>query len=307
MTTTDKTILVFGATGQQGGSVARELLSRGWPVRAFVRDPRSPKAQELSTLGAELVIGDFLDRASVERAMVGCYGVFSVQPSSGQGAIYDVSDADEIAYGSLVAEAAVAANVVHLVYSSANAAGPQATGAGHFDTKSEIERRVRNLDIRHTIVRPSALMEILMLPGMGLDQGRMTFFMRPDQSGQFLAVEDIGKIVAGVFAEPDLYAGKTFEIASDAVTGTELAEKLSRAAGRPIAYHRFPEELLQDNGLLGTLAGLVDDGRLAGNADLADLRLRFQGLLTFDQWLEGTGGILLREAMDADGGDIVLR
>lgn len=103
--------------------------------------------------------------------MEGAYGVFSVQPSSGQGAAYGVSDAQEVRYGTAVADAAVAAGVRHLVYSSANAAGPTPTGVGHFDTKSAIEAHVRGLPIVSTVVRPSAFMEILTLPGLGLDAG----------------------------------------------------------------------------------------------------------------------------------------
>ena len=303
----DKTVLVFGATGQQGGSVANALRSNGWRVKALVRDPNTDKAKALAAQGIEPVRGDLADMQSLQAAMAGAYGVFSVQPSSGQGAAYGVTDEDEIRYGKAVADIAVANGVHHLVYSSVNAAGPTKTGMGHFDTKSEIEEYIRGLNILSTVIRPSAFMEILTLPGMGLDKGAFTFFMRPDQPVQFIAVEDIGKIVAGIFAAPAKFGSQTIEIAGDTVTGAELVGKFSRTAERPITYHRFPYSLLEENAFLGGLARLVEQGRLAGNADVASLRKEFPGLLTMDEWLAGAGRPALLAAIQADGGEVALR
>ena len=303
----DRTVLVFGATGQQGGSVADALRSNGWRVKALVRDTNTPKTEALVAQGIELVRGELADRQSLQTAMADTYGVFSVQPSSGQGAAYNVTDEDEIRYGKAVADIAVANGVHHLVYSSVNAAGPTLTGMGHFDTKIEIEEYIRGLDILSTVIRPSAFMEILTLPGMGLDKGAFTFFMRPDQPMQFIAVEDIGKIVAGIFAVPAKFGSQTIEIAGDTVTGAELAEKFSRTAERPITYHRFPDSLLEQDAFLGGLARLIDQGRLAGNADIASLREEFPGLLTMDEWLAGAGKPALLAAIQADGGEVALR
>ncbi|RYX81691.1 NmrA/HSCARG family protein [bacterium] len=302
----DKTILVFGATGQQGGSVANALRANGWPVRALVRDTKSEKAVALAEQGIELVQGDFSDTASLQAAIEGVYGVFSVQPSSGQGA-YGVTDEQEGQYGKTIADLAVVNGVQHLVYSSTVATGPTKTGMGHFDIKSEIEEYIRGLDITHTIVRPSTFMEILALPGMGLDKGQISFFMHPDQSAQFIAVEDIGKIVAAIFAAPEKYANHTLDISSDAVSGAEIAEKFTRAAGRPINYQRFPDALLETNPFLKALTKVVDEGRLTGNADIPTLRQQIPGLLTMDQWLEGTGKTALLAAIEAGGDEVALR
>src|SRR4051794_15513296 len=94
-------ILVFGATGQQGGSVAEALLAAGWKVRALVREPASERAQALRAKGVELFRGDFADVGSMRTAMEGAYGVFSVQPSSPGGTL---SDEDEIHFGIAVAD-----------------------------------------------------------------------------------------------------------------------------------------------------------------------------------------------------------
>lgn len=216
-------ILVFGATGQQGGSVADALLKAGEPVRALVRDPASEKAAALAARGAELVQGDLSDAASMREAMAGARGVFSVQPSSPTGTL---SDEDEVRYGILVADLAVQSGVGQLVYSSVGAVGDVPTGMGHFDSKARIEAHVHTLPITWTIVRPVAFMDMLVMPGFGLDEDRFTFFAGRDQRMQLLAVEDIGKFVAPIFADPARFAGQTFEIASDMVTGADRGRLL---------------------------------------------------------------------------------
>ena len=303
----EETVLVLGATGQQGGSVATALRAAGWRVRALVRSAGADKVKALAAQGIVPVRGDLADAPSIQAAMEGAYGVFSVQPSSGQGAAYGVTDEQEVSYGRMVADAARRSGVRHLVYSSANAAGPTKTGVGHFDTKSEIEAYVRGQEVLSTIIRPSAFMEILALPGMGLDKGTFSFFMRPDQPMQFIAVEDIGRIVAAIFADPAKFGSQTIEIAGDAVTGAELVEEFSLAAGRPITYQRFPDSLLEHNAFLGSLARLVDQGRLAGHADLPALRKEFPGLLNMHEWLQGAGRAPLLAALQADGGEVALR
>jgi uncharacterized protein YbjT (DUF2867 family) len=304
---TRKTVLVFGATGQQGGAVAHALLAAGWSVRAFVRDPNASNAKTLLSAGADVVQGDLGNSASIRAAMANVHGVFSVQPSSGQGPAYNVTDEQETRWGRHIADVAAAKGVRHLVYTSVNAVGRGPTGMGHFDSKFAIEEHIRSLDLCSTIVRPSAFMELLLLPGMGLDQGYFNFFQHPGQAIQVIAVRDIGRIVAGVFAAPDRFDGRTIEIASDALTGVQLGEALSRATGKSISYHRFPDEMLKGNAFLGRLAALVDDGRLTGQADIGALRQEFGELTSFDTWLAGPGRLLLERALQTDAVGVSLR
>jgi hypothetical protein len=93
-------------------------------------------------------------------------------------------------------------------------------------------------------------MELLVMPGFGLEEGRYTFFAKPEQSMQILAVADIGKYVAAIFADQDRFGGQTFDIASDTVTGEDLQIQFSQAAGYPIAFARFPQEVLDANPFL---------------------------------------------------------
>lgn len=301
MTDNKRTILVFGATGQQGGSVAAALLAAGWQVRALVRDPAAATALALRDAGADVVQGAFADPSSLRAAMQGVHGVFSVQPSSGQGAALGLSDADEERFGKLIADLAVDSGVQHLVYTSTNAIGDEPTGMGHFDSKGRIEDHIRTLPITATIVRPAAFMEMLLMPGFGLDQGHFNFFMRPDQAMQLVAVQDIGKFVAAIFADAARFGGQTLEIASDTITGRELAAAFSAAAGRPITYARFADDVLAASPFMAKLTELLDHGRLAGNADLNALRQINPQLQSFRAWLGGSGNAAFKAALGTAG------
>ncbi|MBO9707311.1 MAG: NmrA/HSCARG family protein [Caulobacter sp.] len=287
-------ILVFGATGQQGGSVAAALRKADWPVRALVRNPSSAQSVALLGMGVELLPGQFADADAIRAAMAGVHGVFSVQPSSGQGPVLGLSDEEEERFGVAIADLAVESGVGHLVYTSVGAVGDQPTGMGHFDSKARIEAHIRTLPITATIVRPATFMEMLTMPGFGLDAGRFNFFVKSDQSMQLVAVEDIGRIVAAIFADPARFGGRTLEIAGDSVTGRDLEALFTEAAGRQIAYERFSDEVLTANPFLAKLTALLDTGRLAGRADLDALRKINPDMLSFREWLAGSG----REAFE---------
>ncbi len=291
-------ILVFGATGQQGGSVARALLASGRAVRILTRNPAAPAAQALRQAGAQVLGGDLEDAASIRSAIQGAYGVFSVQASSPGG---EITDAQETAWGMRVADLAAEACVSHLVYSSGAAVRAEPTGVGHFDSKMRIEAHIRSLAIVATVVRPASFMEMLTMPGFGLDEQRFSFFMTPDQSMQFIAVQDIGKLVAATFADRDRFAGQTFDIAGDEVSGRELGRLFSAAAGRPIPYARFSEQVLQENAFLQKLTALQDQGILAGSADLRALRRLVPELMSFASWLAGPGRGPFLAALKASG------
>ncbi|MBC7990728.1 MAG: NmrA family NAD(P)-binding protein, partial [Luteimonas sp.] len=118
---------------------------------------------------------------------------------------------------------------------------------------------------------------------------------------QFIAVQDIGSIVAAVLADPARFGGATLEIASDSATGADLQTLFTKAAGRPIAYSRFSDEVLAGNTFLRRLADLLDAGVLAGQADLAALRRIHPGLQTFESWIRGRGGKAFEKALGTSG------
>lgn len=300
------TVLVFGATGRQGGATAAALKADGWSVRALVRDVEVEQGKRLAASGIDVFTGAFPDIASIENAMAGVDGVYSMQPNSGS-AGSGITDEEEVCFGKAVADIAVQTGVQHLVYASAGIISRGKTGLANLDTKIEIEDHVRSLDIPSTILRPATFMDLFTLPGMGLNAGSFSFFVHPEQDFQAIAVQDIGKIAAKIFANSGLYAGRTIEIAGDELTGLELANALSAAAGHPIVYRRFPDALLADNEFLDLNAKLFEEGRASAIASISGLKSEFGELWSVADWLKGPGHAELKAAIDVEDQPVAMR
>lgn len=227
-----KTVLVLGATGRQGGATARHLLNKGWQVRALTRDPRQPAAQALQAAGAEILQGDYDDPASLENAMLGVYGVFSVQAS-----------ADEVRQGKRIADVAQAADVQHFVYTSVQSADDLARVGGDTN-KWEIEQYIQALGLPATILRPCLFMDDVLGPRYGVPEGAFTIAFQPDVPVGLIASQDIGAFAALAFEQPEAYLGKTIEIVGDILTPQQIAAAVSSALGRDIPYVQVPTETL---------------------------------------------------------------
>ena len=267
-------IVVTGATGKQGGATARHLLRQGWSVRALVRDPQSAAAQALRRAGAELVRGDFEDRASLDRVMEGAYGVFSVQPFG-----YET----EIRQGTQVADAAAAARVKHFVYASVGGVEEQIHWRPGF-SKWVIERHIAELGLPATMLRPAGFMDDLVGPFYGVPQGQFAVPFTPDALVQVIATDDIGAIAAQAFAEPEVFIGQRIESASAALTSPQIAEALSRVAGYPIPYVQIPiDEVRKQSEDVARVCEWLNAGTYRVDLD-AVWRLR-PNMLSFETWL----------------------
>jgi len=216
-------ILVAGATGRQGGSVARHLLERQLTVRALVRDPQSGRAKALAGQGIEIAQGDMDDLASLQKAMAGARGVYSVQD------YFTVGAAREVQEGKNMADAALGAGVEHFVFSSVGGA-ERKSGIAHFETKWEIENHIRKLGLPATMIRPAGFMENYFIPQLEkqLVKGRLFNPLRSDRRLQTIASDDIGKFISLAFAQPDRFIGLELEIAGSELTGPETADVFSR-------------------------------------------------------------------------------
>ncbi len=231
-------VLVTGATGRQGGAVARELLARGCRVRALARRPQGEAARSLAALGAELVQADLDDLASVRRALEGAWGVFAVQDN------WEAGVAREEEQGRRFAELARRAGVRHYVYSSV-ASAQRKTGIPHFDSKWRIEETVRLLRFpSHVVLRPVYFMENLLSAASreGIDHGVVAIAIQLETRLQLIALRDIGRYGALAFEKHDELAGRAIDIAGDALTGPEMAEALGLALGRPMHFVPVPIE-----------------------------------------------------------------
>ena len=279
----ERLILVCGATGKQGGAVARSLLERGFRVRALTRDPQKPEAQALTEQGAEVVQGDMEDRSAVDQVLVeGVYGVFSVQNFWETG--YD----REVQQGKTVADAAKAADVEHFVSSSVGSAHRQ-TGIPHFESKWEIEEHVRKIGLPYTILRPTYFMQNWEWTREMILGGSLAQPFDPDKPFQQVAVEDVGVLAAIAFENPDRWIGREEDLAGDEQSMTEIAQTFGRVIGREVSYYQVPWDRFEEQ--MGEEATLnfrwIND--VGYEADIAALRQEYPELTSFERYLRTHG------------------
>lgn len=225
--TRDDLILVTGATGKQGKAVATSLLENGWRVRALVRD--RGKALELTHMGAEIFVGDLDDFASIDKAMEGAKGVFSVQN------FWEAGYEREILQGKALAESAAKHQVRHFIYSSVQSAGRK-TGIPHFESKWQIEDCIRQLNLPYTILRPVFFMENFLYPDFrkSLDAGVLPMEMKPNTPLQMVHVDHVGDFARYCFDRQRI--GEEIDLASDELTMLQVAESFSKVLGRPVKF-----------------------------------------------------------------------
>jgi len=270
--TKDRTILITGVTGHQGGAVALALGGAGFRLRGLTRKPDSERAAALKREGVDVVQGDLDDEASLRRALSGAWGVFSVQNT------WEAGVEQEEVQGKRLASLAREAGVEHFVYSSV-ASAHKKTGVPHFDNKWRIEETVRSLRFpSHVILRPVFFMENLVAP-FSLQGSTLAVALRPDTKLQMIAVEDIGWFGARAFTEAAALSRREIDLAGDVRTMPQAAEILAEALGRPIAFAQAPIEQVrqysEDTALM-----LEWFERVGYSADIAGLEREFGRTLT---------------------------
>jgi uncharacterized protein YbjT (DUF2867 family) len=271
---------VTGATGQQGGAVARHLLKEpGFTVRAFTRDSTQPAAKALAQKGAEIFQGDLDDAGAISRALDGAWGAFSVQSFMETG--YD----GEVRQGKLLADAAKAAGVQHFVYSSVVSADRK-TGLPHFESKWQIEQHIARSGLSYTILRPAFFMQNWYgyLRELILN-GTVPLPLTPQTRLQQIAVGDIGAFALKAFQNPSQWAGRTIELAGDELSMQQVAETLSRVLGRTVKYVQVPwEQFRQKVG--EEMTRMYRWFQAVGyHVDIAALRREYPNLSTLEQVL----------------------
>jgi uncharacterized protein YbjT (DUF2867 family) len=283
---TDRTVLVSGATGRQGGAVIRHLLLKGWKCRALTRNPSSYAAQDLARQGVELVQADLEDPVSLEGAARGVYGLYSVQD------YWAVGAKREVQQGKNLADAARKAGVEHFVYSSVGGA-ERNSGIDHWQSKWEIEQYIARLGLPATVLRPVAFMETYYIDQVeiGILKGKLIDAIRPDKPYQTIASDDIGAFAALAFERPKEFLGLKLEIAGSELTNPEAAQVFSRILGRPVKFQKLP--MLVVRLFLGKefyqMFRWFNEAGFA--ADIAGLRRQYPEihLHTLEEWLREEG------------------
>jgi uncharacterized protein YbjT (DUF2867 family) len=223
------------------------------------------------------------DRASLDRAMHGVYGVHSVQA-------YMPKDAPgEFRQGTNVADAAKAAGVQYLVYSSA--AGPQDPSeldVPEIRSKRAIENHIRASGLPFTFLRPVYLMDTLNFLRSYILQGTWSISLPSDRAMQLLAADDIGAFAVLAFEHPGRWLNQSIELAGDELTQLQIANVLSRVVGRTIRFVEMPIE--QARAFDADLAKVTEWLNKEGfHADIPALRAIYPDLMTLETWLRKNG------------------
>lgn len=261
-----KTIAVVGATGAQGGGLARAILAdQGGPfrARAITRDPKSPKAQELARAGAEVVAGDVDDLESLKKAFAGAYGAFCVTPFWAH-----FSAEKEMQEAKNCAEAAKHAKLQHVIWSTledtrktvplSDDRMPTLQGkwkVPHFDAKGEADQYFAQAGVPTTYLLASFYWENFIHFGSGPKKGPDGTYLLTFPIGKAkmagIAAEDIGKAAYAIFKGGKKYVGQRVGIAGEHLTGDEMAAAMSKAVGVEIRYNEVTPEAYRAFGFPG--------------------------------------------------------
>lgn len=303
--TQKKIIAVFGATGAQGGGLARAILNdpnSEFAVRAVTRDPNSDKAQALADMGAEVVAGNLDDPESLKRLLEGAYGAYFVT------FFWDhFSPEKEMADAKHMAEAAKAAGLKHVIWSTLedvrkyvpldDDSMPTLQGkykVPHFDGKGESDQYFAALPTTYllTAFYWENMIYFGMGPKKGPDGSLSITFPLGDQKMASIAAEDIGKCAYGIFKKGEAMVGQRIGIAGDHVSGQDMAAALSKAMGQPVSYNAIEPEVYRSFGFpgaddLGNMFQFYRDfaAEFNGIRDLKFSRELNPQLQSFDMWL----------------------
>jgi uncharacterized protein YbjT (DUF2867 family) len=286
----NKTILVIGATGAQGGSVARHLLSGSdFSVRCLTRDPGSEKAQALAKAGAEVFKGDLENPESLDAALKGCYGVFGVTN------FWEHFD-KEYEQGINLVDAVERAGVEHFVFSTLPYVNKITRGefeVPHFDIKGRLEEYTRSLGINATFVSVAFYYENFLnfSPLQKQEDGSYAFgFPQGDTRLAAVAVEDLGGVVKTIFERPSEFKGRIVGVVGDDLPPAAYADAMTRILGKKVVYNYIPRDVFASFDFPGAddLANMFEYNRLHipnRREDLEESRSLYPKLQSFESWL----------------------
>lgn len=285
-----KRILVTGATGAQGGSVARHLLQQGnFKVRCLTRNPESVAALALKSKGAEIVKADLSDKETLIAAMRGCYGVFGVTN-------FWEHFGGELQHGLNLVDAVALAHIEHFVFSTLPSAEQLSNGTlsvPHFETKAAMENYSRSKDTPTTYVHAAFYFENFLSyfpPTKGKDGTYGFGFPQGNTPLAALSIADLGGIVNTIFNDPSAYIGKLIGAVSDDLDPAKYAEIMTKVLGKTIQYKDIPREIFASFGFPGAedLATQFTCNRLhilERKADQKSSHKMYPEIKGFEQWL----------------------
>ncbi|WP_254763675.1 NmrA/HSCARG family protein [Natrinema marinum] len=242
-----ESVLVTGATGNQGGAVVDHLLASDtdFDVYGLTRDASSDRAQELTERGVTMVEGNLNDKESLAPHVAEVDAVFAVTNFWTEG--YDT----QVQQGETLAEVAAEEGVDQFVFSGVGS-HERDTGVPHFDSAWEIDQYAQELDLPLTVLQPVFFFQNLEAFAEDIvEDGQLALPLEEGVSLQMIDVDDVGQAAAVALANPDEFVGERIELAGDELTLAETADVLSAVTGRDVepvhvpiedAYESFGEE-----------------------------------------------------------------
>jgi len=276
-------VLVTGATGAQGGQVARLLLQKGHTVLALTRNADSAAAKELVKQGAKIVTGDLLDKESVKRAAQGVDAIFGVTnfvtPKG--------TDCEgEVQQGITLADVAKA-NGQYLVFTSV-AHADRNTGIPHFESKYKVEQYIEKIGLPAAIIGPGYFMDNLFTRDAlknALHEGYFLSCLPPDKLLGQICVEDIAGMAVLALENKEKFAGKgRIDIYSENLTGEQCAQILTKILGRPIQYKQLPLDAIKQDEEYHKMFTYFATTGLTGDTDKLRKQYPEVGWHTFESW-----------------------
>jgi uncharacterized protein YbjT (DUF2867 family) len=287
----EKTILVTGATGAQGGSVVRHLLKGGrFKVRCLTRKPESERASALVQAGAETVRGDLGNAESLKAAMRDCYGVFGVTN------FWEHFD-KEAFHGKNLIDAVKESEIGHFVFSTlppAQKLSEEKLEVPHFDLKARMEEYARSLNLPATYAHVAFYYENFLeffTPKLQEDGSYLFGFPQGDTPLAAVGVEDVGGVVATIFERPEEFRDQSVGIVGEDLPCGTYAGIMSRVLGKKIIYRYIPREVFAKLGFPGAedLANMFEYNRLFipnRQADLEQSLALYPEIQRFEPWVE---------------------
>ncbi len=301
-------VLVLGATGAQGGSLARRLTQinryshAGAPyaVRALTRNALSPAAAALSANGVEVLEGTLDSPRDLRAALDGCDLIFGVTN-------YWEHGGGEVVHGLNLVDAVAAAGGPHLVLSSLPSArriSGELIDVPHFETKAVVERHARERIENLTVIHVAFYYENLLgwLGPRPRPNGTLAFgFPQGTTPLAAVSAEDVGAVVEALFQHPDRFRGATIGVVGDDLPPANYAAAMSRALGAPVVYEPVTREDFARSAIPGAadLAAMFELNRrfiLTRALDQAVTRRLHPGALSFADWA-GINEVRLRRAL----------
>ena len=275
-------IFVTGATGNQGGAVARSLINNGFKIKVITRNPSSVPAQNLKKLHAEIIQGDLNNTETYCAHIKDVDGIFAVLT-------YENGIDKEIKQGMDLVNLAKEYDIKHFLYSSVIGAD-QNTGIPHWETKYKIENHIKQINLPYTIIRPASLFENFLIPQVKsrILKGKLASPVNKDVIQQFICSKDIGEISAEIFMNPGKYSGKILTIAAQEMDMKEVANIFSEALGKEIKYQKLPmfiTRLVMGKDLY-KMFKWINENDAVFLKDLYAFRKEYPKLIELKQWIQ---------------------